>query len=88
MNISKFFFNFQAFLVVFYCLIPSNKEISEYQTLIGQIGRIFSREAQQEYRMFILMKMTGAIVAVIGFGVTVVGVVTSKKQNIHKSLFI
>jgi len=69
-------------------LIPSNKEISEYQTLIGQIGRIFSREAQQEYRMFILMKMTGAIVAVIGFGVTVVGVVTSKKQNIHKSLFI
>ncbi len=54
---------------------------AEYRTLLGQVGRIVSQKAQQEYRMFMLMETVGAIVAVIGFGMTAYGAVTGKKSE-------
>lgn len=54
---------------------------AEYQTILGQVGRIVSQKAQQEYKMFMLMETVGAIVAVIGFGMTAYGAVTGKKSE-------
>lgn len=54
---------------------------TEYQTVLGQVGRILSHKAQQDYKMFMLMETVGAILAVIGLGMTIVGAVTSKKSE-------
>lgn len=54
---------------------------AEYRTVLGQVGRIVSQKAQQEYKMFMLMETVGAIVAVIGFGMTAYGAVTGKKSE-------
>lgn len=54
---------------------------AEYRTVLGQVGRMLSQKARQEFRMSMLAEVTGAIVAVIGFGLTVYGAVTTKKTE-------
>lgn len=50
-------------------------KIQEFQSLLGQVAIVISNEARQNYQMFQLMQMGGAILSVIGGIVCIAGFV-------------
>jgi len=52
--------------------------MGEYETFFGRLARLFSGEAEQEYRSAILVTLGGIVFSVVGFISVVVGSVTQK----------
>ncbi|MCK9579777.1 MAG: hypothetical protein M0Q92_04920 [Methanoregula sp.] len=53
--------------------------IDEYQTLLGQAALLISDEAQQDYQMYQLMQMAGAILSTTGLVVSVAGIAAKEE---------
>ena len=51
----------------------------EYQTSLGQLGRFFSSEAQEQYSQGQLFTMIGGILALIGFITSIYGAAAKSK---------
>jgi hypothetical protein len=52
----------------------ASMKIEEYQSLLGQFSLIISSEAEQQFHMFQLMQMMGAVSAAAGVIVSIAGI--------------
>ena len=58
----------------------ASMKIEEFQSLLGQINLIISSEAHQQYQMFQLMQITGAISTAAGAIVSVAGIAAKSDE--------
>lgn len=59
-------------------LMVGYNAVQDHQSTLGQIGRVFSESRRQEYQTYMIMEMGGAILAVVGFVLSISGAVIDR----------
>lgn len=54
-------------------------KLQEYQSLLGQAALILSQQAKQNYQMFQLMQMGGAVLGAVGLIVSIAGIAAKEE---------